>query len=162
VPASYIRRTLDVRVGERLVEIFDGAQLVTTHVRQERGRATRTEHYPLAGRLFLTQNPAACLAHALALGPATTALVAALLERPLLSRLREAQALLRLDERYPAERLERACGRALAAADGRDRTVRASLERDLDRLAEEEAPATTPVAGAFLRGPLAFGGEDGR
>jgi transposase len=160
VPASYIRRTLDARVGERLVEVFDGAHLVTTHVRQERGRVTRTEHYPLAGRLFLTQNPGACLAHAQALGPATTALVAALLEQPLLSRLREAQALLRLDERYPAARLERACGRALAAADGRYRTVRAILARDLDRLAPEEAPATAPAAGAFLRGPLAFGGEE--
>jgi transposase len=162
VPASYIRRTLDVRVGERLVEVFDGAQLVTTHVRQARGRATRVEHYPLAGRLFLTQNPTACLAQAQALGPAATAVVAALLEQPLLGRLREAQALLRLAERYPGARVERACGRALAAADGRYRTVRTILERDLDRLPPDEVPAAPAVAGAFLRGPRAFGGEEGR
>lgn len=160
VPASYVRRQLDVRLGERLVEIYDGARLVSTHPRLERGRSTRQEHYPLAGRLFLSQNPAACLHRAQELGPATSAVVAALLTEPTLTRLREAQALLRLTDRYPAARVEQACARALAAEDGRFRTVRAILANDLDRTAAEEVAAPT-ATGAFLRGPAAFarGGE---
>lgn len=160
VPAGYIRRQLDVRLGERLVEIYDGARLVSTHPRLERGRSTREEHYPLAGRLFLGQNPAACLQRAQELGPATGAVVAGLLAAPTLTRLREAQALLRLADRYPAARVERACARALAAEDGRFRTVRAILANDLDRAATEEV-APPAVSGAFLRGPAAFapGGE---
>jgi hypothetical protein len=65
------------------------------------------------------------------------------------------QALLRLTERYPPERLERACRRATAAGDGRYRTVRGILERGLDRV---PAPAPPPpvTAPAYLRGAAAF------
>ena len=54
------------------------------------------------------------------------------------------------------ERLERACHRASAAGDGRYRTVRGILARDLDRLDPEPEPPP-PAAGAYLRGPAAFG-----
>ena len=69
--------------------------------------------------------------------------------------MREVQALLRLTERYPLERLERACARATAAGDGRYRTVRGILERDLDSVPLESEPPTQ-ATGAFLRGPAAF------
>lgn len=159
VPASYVRRRLEVRLGERLVEIYDSAHLVSTHARLAGGRSTREEHYPPAGRSFLSQNPAACLQRAQAVGPATSALVAALLAEPTLTRLRETQALLRLSERYPDARLEQACGRALAVEDGRYRTVRAILANDRDRAPADE-PAPPRESGAFLRGPAAFGGVE--
>ena len=155
VPAAYVRRQLDVRVGERVVEIYEGADLVATHSRIARGRSTTVEHYPPAGRVFLTQNPAACRQDAAAVGPATAALVTALLADATLTRVREAQALLRLRDRYPAERLEAACAQALAVEDGRFRTVRTILATDRDRVPLEEPPPVRP-AGAFLRGPAAF------
>jgi hypothetical protein len=83
------------------------------------------------------------------------------LAEPTLTRLREAQAVLRLADRYLGARVERACGRALAAEDGRFRTVRAILERDLDQQELEPTPIAA-VTGAFLRGPGAFGDEAGR
>ena len=67
---------------------------------------------------------------------------------------REVQALLRLAERYGSDRLEQACRRALDAGDGRYRTVRGLLERDLEAVggatgAAEAAPeATTGAAPA--------------
>ncbi len=155
VPYQHVNQRLEVRLGARTVRIYDGATLVTTHPRQERGRATRLDHYPEAGRAFLQGTPATCLRRAQEVGPATTALVQGLLDEPTLTRLREVQALLRLRDHYPAERLERACARATAAGDGRDRTARGILERELDRLALEPEPPPQ-VAGAFLRGPAAF------
>jgi transposase len=155
VPVAAVQRQVDVRLSATLVEIYDGAALLATHPRIAQGRSTRTEHYPLAGRIFLTQNPAACQAQAQALGPATAALVSSLLAVGSLTRLREAQALLRLHDQYAAPRLEEACARALAVEDGRFRTVRAILAHDLDQTPPEE-PVTPVLAGAFLRGAQAF------
>lgn len=155
VPYKHVNRRLGVRLGGHTVQIYDGATLVTTHARQEGGRATRLDHYPEAGRAFLRGTPQACLRQAEAVGPATGALVGALRAAATLTRLREVQAVLRLRERYPPERLEGACRRATAFGDGRYRTVRGILERDLDQLAPEPTVADAPTA-AFLRGPAAF------
>lgn len=129
--------------------------MVSTHPRQTRGRATRLEHYPPAGQAFLRGTPAACLEQAQAIGPASGALVAALLEPYTLMRLREVQALLRLRERYPDARIERAGARAREGGDGRYRTVQGLLERGLD-LVEPPAPPAPRATPAFLRGPAAF------
>jgi hypothetical protein len=155
VPVAAVQRQVDVRLSAALVEIYDGAVLVATHPRLVQGRSTRTEHYPLAGRIFLTQNPAACREQAQAIGSATAAVVSSLLAVGSLTRLREAQALLRLRDRYPAPRVEEACARALAVDDGRFRTVRAILAHDLDQTPPEE-PVAPVLAGAFLRGAQAF------
>jgi hypothetical protein len=155
VPVAAVQRQVDVRLSATLVEIYDGAALLATHTRRAQGRSTRTEHYPRAGRIFLTQNPAACREQAQTVGPAAAALVSSLLVEGSLTRLREAQALLRLLDRYPAPRVEEACARALTVEDGRFRTVRAILANDLDQTPLEE-PALPVVAGAFLRGAQAF------
>lgn len=155
VPFTHVNRRLEVRLGARTVQIYDGAALVTTHARQAQGRVTRLDHYPEAGRAFLQGTPAAGLRRAQEVGPATACLVSALLDAPTLTRLREVHALLRLTARYPPERLERACARASAVGDGRYRTVRGILERDLDSLPLEPEPAAQ-ATGAFLRGPSAF------
>jgi transposase len=158
VPHCYVGRQLEVRLGARLVAIYDGAELVTTHVRQRRGHATRLEHYPPGAQAFLRATPAVCRERAAQVGPATLALVAPLLAPRLLHHLREVQALLRLAEAYDGIRLEAACARALAAGDGRLRTVRGLLEHDRPQLACQLEPERTGLAdgGAFLRGPAAF------
>jgi transposase len=155
-PSRYVGQRLDVRVGARTITIYDGERVVTTHVRQERGRATRVEHYPAAGQAFLRGTPRACLEQAQMVGEATVRLVQGLVEPPTLTGLRQVQAVLRLRERYDDARLERACQRALEAGDGRYRTVQGILERGLEGLVPEEVPVPA-VTGAFLRGPAAFG-----
>src|SRR5439155_7319906 len=116
-PHTYIGQQLDVRLGARVVEIYAGSELLTSHLRRERGRSTRDEHYAERGRSFLRATPQACLAQARSLGAATTTLIRTLLEPRTLHQLREAQAILRLAEAHDATRLERACARALAAGD---------------------------------------------
>ena len=54
-------------------------------------------------------------------------------------------------------RLARACAWGAIAGDGRYRTMRGILERDLDSLDLDLEPEPAPrIAGAFLRGPAAF------
>jgi transposase len=155
-PYRLIGRRLDVRLGERLVLVYDGTTLVASHARQARGgRATQLDHYPPAGQAYLTGHPEACRQQAAAIGPQTERLVTGLLTPFLLTRLREVQALLRLAAHYPAARLERACQLALDDGDGRYRTVRGLLERGLDQVAPAPVPAVV-TAPAYLRGPAAF------
>ena len=137
------------------VHLYDGMTLVATHDRRAQGRATRIEHYPDAGHAFLRATPRACAEQAQAIGPATTAVIRALLVTETRHHLREAQALLRLVQRYPAERVEHACGLAREAGDGRLRTVRGLLERGVERL-EPQALAPRSATGAFMRGPAAL------
>jgi hypothetical protein len=155
VPSRYVGQRLDVCLGARTVTIYEGEAVVATHVRQERGRATRLEHYPEAGQAFLRGTPQACLDQATRVGSATARLIRALLEPPTLTGMRQAQAVLRLRDPHGAERLERACQRALVSGDGRYRTVRGILERHLEAVADEEVPPPQR-ARAFLRGPEAF------
>lgn len=173
VPYRYVGQRLEVRLGERIVSIYDGATLVTSHVRQLRGRATRLEHYPPGGQAFLRATPQVCQQRAQAVGPATTRLVDALLAPRLLHLLRETQAILRLTERHEPMQVEAACAQALAAGDGRYRTVRRLVEQgvkvggmvvDLVTAASAVDP-TAPRAqsdrhsrqpGAYLRGPEAL------
>lgn len=166
VPYRYVGQRLEVRLGERVVSIYDGATLVTSHPRQLRGRATRLEHYPPGGQAFLRATPQVCLQRAQAVGPATTQLVEALLAPCLLHRLREAQAVLRLSEHADVASLEAACTQALAVGDGRYRTVRGLLDRGLapegallrtaHDVPDAQAAGDAPLAGAYLRGPEAF------
>jgi hypothetical protein len=156
VPYRYVGRRLDVRLGERTVAVHDGPVPVTTHPRRPHGRATRVEHYPPAGRAYLRGTSEACLERAYGVGPATGRVVAALLSPFALGRLREVHALLRLAEAYPPARLERACGVALDAGDGRYRTVRGLLERGLEGQPPDPDPPPVVAARAYLRGPAAF------
>ena len=165
VPHAYVGRRLDVRLGGTLVEIYAGAELVTSHVRQDAGGATRLEHYPAPIQGFLRATPAVCRERAHTIGAATGELVTTVLEPYSVHHLREVQALLRLAERYGAGRLEQACRRALDVGDGRYRTVRGLLERDLEAGPAEAAPGAATVTtepsvlkqvGAFLRGPATF------
>lgn len=155
VPYRLVGKRLDVRLGDKIVAIYDGATLITTHVRRERGRSTRLDHYPEAAQAFLRSTPQACLESAAAIGPATSELVRTRLEVHALHNLREVQGILRLLPHYGQDRLERACRRALDVGDGRYRTVRGILERGFDTLAAEEPPPPV-AAGAFLRGREAF------
>jgi len=157
VPYAFVGRRLDVRLGIRLVEIYDGTTLVWTHPRREHGRETVLGHYPEAAQAFLRATPQTCLQQAEAVGTATATTVRWLLEGHALHNLRQVQGILRLAERFGAERLERACARALAVGDGRYQTVRGILERGLEDLPLEE-PAPPSSSSAYLRGAEAFRG----
>lgn len=136
VPSSLIGKQVEVYVGRRVVEIYDGTKLVTTHLRaREPGeRQTRMDHYPAEKRAYLENPPERCRERSRDVGEACAKVVDTLLNDRPYDRLRSVQALLRLVERVGKERLEAACARALAYGDGRYRRIKAILEAGLDRL----------------------------
>ena len=154
VPARYVGRRLDVRYTRQMVEIYDGATLVVPYVRQPGGER-RVEHYSAAAQAFLRATPKDCRQRATAIGVATATAVETLLEPGTLTQLRQAQAVLRLQDRFGVERLERACQKAVYAGDVRYRTVRGILEGGFDQI-EPEEPAPPGWVRAFLRGPAAI------
>jgi len=80
--------------------------------------------------------------------------VTAILELHALYRLRQAQGVIHLADRYGADRLDAACTRALAFGDPSYRTIKTILERGLDQQTDSsESLAQGRLADAFLRGP---------
>lgn len=167
-PWTAIGQTLEAYLGERVVELYRGVELVTTHPRATRPgtRQTRHEHYPPEKAAFLERTPERCRALAERIGPATLEVVQTLLaERPL-DRLRAVQAILRLEESVGRERLEAACRRALYYGDPRYRRIRDILKAGLDQepvpddSRSDPPPDATPTRTfAFARSVGDFFGE---
>jgi transposase len=151
-PWRHVGKRLHVRVGERVVRIYDGNELLKTHLRRRgQRRYTDPADYPPEKIAFLQRTPAWCRRRAEELGPDVVALVAEMLAGPHpLACLRQAQGVVRLADTFDAERLNIACGRALLA-DGSLRTVRTILAKGLD-LQGGDGSADARHVGAFLHG----------
>ena len=147
-PHRLIGQRLWVRATAFKVELFHEYALVATHRRGRPGqRRTLTAHLPPQKVHFLMQTPAWCREHAAQIGPACAQFIEGLLgDRPL-DRLRGAQGVLRLAQRYGAARLEAACARACVVAEYRYHTVKTILLQGLDQQPLPDlAPVTSPAA----------------
>jgi transposase len=143
-PYTYVGQKLDAFVRERVIEFYQGQQLVATHLRcQGAGQwQTRLEHYPPHKAAYLQRTPDFCRRTAERIGPAACQVVDLLLSDRPLDRLRSVQAILRLEESVGAGRLEAACARAVYYGDVSYRRIKAILNAALDR---EPLPETLPT-----------------
>jgi len=115
VPTRWIRSQVDVRGDRSLVRIYARGELIKTHERKPPGgRSTDYSDYPDSRAPYARRWPNYYCQQARELGAAAGDFTEKLLggEFPW-SRLRQAQKLLRLAQRYGAARLEAACRRAL-------------------------------------------------
>lgn len=133
-PFRHVGQTLWLRATPSAVHLYDGHALVAAHPRLTRPgqRSTVQDHLPPEAVAFLRRDPEWCRQESQSVGAACAELVARLLDHPVVERLRAAQGVLRLGERFGALRLEAACRRALDFDDARYRTVKTILERGLD------------------------------
>jgi len=115
-------------------------ELVAVHTRASRPgeRMTIDAHLPPEYIAYKMRDPQWCLKQAKAIGPHCHALITRLFADRVLDRLRAAQGVVRLGERYGATRLEAACGRALYFENIQYRSVRIILEKGLDRSTDPE------------------------
>lgn len=143
-----------VRGGARQVDIYDRHhQWVATHDRATGPgqRLTHAGHLPAekVEGLFLDRQH--CWAAAADIGPATSQIVAGLLEDKVVNRLRTAGRLLRLRDRYGDQRLEAACRKALRFDEPVYATVKRILTSGLESKVVTDEPATTGPARTFAR-----------
>lgn len=150
-PYRYIGQRLDAYVSDHLVELYDGIDLVATHVRSiQAGQwQTRLADYPAEKAAWLQQTPPYCRKWAIRIGSSASRVVETLLaERPL-DRLRSVQAILGLEETVSAPRLEAACARALHFGDVRYVRIKQILNAGLEQSPLPEAAVALEPARDF-------------
>jgi len=159
VPTRYVGQRVEVRGDSRLVRIYQHGTLIKTHATHAPGqRSTDYADYPAALTPYALRAPDRCIAQGTALGPAVGQFLTVLLDGVFpWARLRQAQALLRLAERFGAARVNAACARALAFDLVEVRRVQRILQSALEREpASTERGAVLPLPARFARPPASF------
>ena len=132
-PYRLIGQKLWVRSNGHDVFIFHDYERIATHRWGKPGiRRTNRDHYPPDKVLFLMATPRYCRDRAAAIGEATAEVVGGYLNERPLDRLRTAQAVLRLADRYGPKRLEAAARRALCYSDPTYTTLKNILKKGLE------------------------------
>lgn len=142
VPYQLVRRQLDVRITARTVECLHRGKRVASHVRAPgRGHySTVAEHMPKSHRAYAQWSPERLVRWAQKSGPATGAVIHAILSRHVHPQqgFRSCLGIMRLGKRYGVERLEVACLRVLAIGVPRYKSLESILRRGLDAKALPE------------------------
>jgi hypothetical protein len=135
VPFTLIGQSLWLRATDNAVAIYQDYRQVALHRRGRKAgeRITVRDHLPPDVQAFFAHDRDWCTQQATAVGPACAQLIAQLLTDRIVERLRAAQGVLRLAERYGNTRLEAACVRALAHDSPFFRTVKTILAGGFDQ-----------------------------
>jgi len=159
VPTRYRGKRVRVRIDSKTVQIYFGNDLVKTHSRVPAGkRSTDTADYPVGTAPYARRSVDAIIARAREQGEHIGVYAERLLAGPLpWTRMRQGYGLLRLCERYGADRVDALCARALAF----DVLDVPRIERMLKaaRTAEDTAPTGKVVSlpkSRFARDPASF------
>ena len=145
---------VEVRGDTQLVHIYHKGVVIKVHPRQPPGgRFTDPDDYPQERTLYATRAPDRAKRQAHELGPAVGAFADRLLAGTFpWSKLRQAQKLLRLGQRYTPARLDAACQRALAV----DLIDVRRVERILVQALEAEAQPAPGEPGTIISLPGRF------
>lgn len=156
VPTQYLRERVWVRVDSKLVRVFHDGVLVKTHAKQPPGgRQTDHDDYPKELTPYTMRDIDRLIqqasSHSLRLGEFMGRLLAG--PTPW-SRLRQAQKLIRLGDKYGWSRVDSACQRALAFDVINVDRVEKILKQDLEQLdvfsAQEASAQVVPIESRFL------------
>lgn len=162
VPTRFIGATVWVRSDSKLVRVYADGQVVKRHPKQPPGgRSTDYTDYPPELTSYTLRDPQRLIRQAKEQGRQIGRFAEALLSGPLpWSKLRQAQKLLRIGEKYGWHRLELACQRALAFELVNVRRVESILRQDLEQLELlSQSPGEArviPLRGRFERPAQSF------
>jgi hypothetical protein len=145
--SHYIKghRELWVRATDASIEVLFASSRIAAHRRSYDPRKkfiTLPEHMPESHRRHLEWPPWRLIAWGNSVGPNTGKLIAALMEKfPHPEQgYKSCRALLRLSQSYPADRMERACARALHFRAIGYKSVQAILKNQLDLQPLDDEP----------------------
>lgn len=156
VPFEYIKRKVDVRVTQNVVEVFFEGSRICSHVRLHgrRGQySTMEEHMPPQHQQYAQWNGERFRKWAAQIGVHTVKVVEAILTGYKVEQqgYRACMALLKLSEQYTPERLESACAKALTYTPRPGyKSIQTILKSGMDR-SSDEAPQSSSEYG-FTRG----------
>lgn len=162
LPSRFVAKTVWVKATRRLVEVFCDEVLVKTHPRSRRKGTWVTDatDLPEAARAFLFAHPQYCREKAAELGPHVERMAVEILSDHAIRNLRKAQALVRLGQKYGAERLDQACQYLLDFGCSEIRRLERVLEKGVPSLWKAPAPSPSPSLSqlglAFLHPPQSF------
>lgn len=158
VPYQLVNQQLDVRLTVTAVECFHKNKRVASHLRSPRpGQYTTvTAHMPKTHQDYVQWTPERLVHWARKTGPETARVVETILtSRPHPQQgFRACLGLMRLGKEYGDERLEAACGRALAVAAVGFKSIESILKRGLDKQPlPQKSAENPPVDHDNIRGP---------
>ena len=149
VPYTHVRRKVEIRYTQRVVEVYWRGERIASHARSERagGCTTVREHMPKEHQAVLDWTPEQLQTQARSIGAFSGLLIERVFEhsRHPLQGARTSLGILRLGKAFGPERLERACERALLIGALTYKSVHSILKKGLDRLPPPEAPPPTPT-----------------
>jgi transposase len=165
VPYRYVQKTVDVRITATTLEVFFKGERIASHpLSHGRGNyATDSGHFSPAHQGYLEWTPERLITWAETVGTHTAHLVRRILETRVHPEqgYRSCLGIMRLAKRYPQERLEAACSRALESGACSYKSVNSILEKGLDQVPFSGTVKTpTYSRHANVRGPEYYSSEE--
>lgn len=157
VPYQLVKHKVDVRWTNTTVECFHNGRRVASHVRchLKGHHTTVSEHMPKAHQQYAQWTPQRLVRWASKSGDATKKLVEQIMaSRPHPQQgFRSCLGIMRLGERYGQDRLEAACGRALAINATSYKSIASILKDGLDKQPlPQQQPQRPAIEHANIRG----------
>jgi transposase len=166
VPYEYIRQKVDVRITERVIEVFFNHTRICSHPRMW-GKigyySTSEAHMPTEHREYASWNAERFTSWAQKIGPNAMATVKAILAAHKIEQqgYRSCMGLLKLADKYSVTRLEAACRKALSYTPHPSlKSVRTILSTGQDRVPDDTQPLREPNSSSpygFTRGAAYYG-----
>jgi transposase len=160
VPYTLVRQELWARYTASTVEVFHRGKRVAAHRRgpPNRGHTTLPEHMPSSHRRYANWTPERIKREAAEIGANAAALVEVILreKRHPEQGFRACRGIVNLVGRFPRERVEAACERALAIGARSFSSVKSILDTKLDRKRPEKAADGPAIVHDNIRGPTFY------
>ncbi|HZD65340.1 MAG TPA: IS21 family transposase [Acidimicrobiales bacterium] len=159
VPYRLVGEVVELRLTAGVVEVLHNGHRVASHLRRHRsGHTTDPAHMPESHRRHAEWTPSRILSWAARSGPNTRAIAEEILaRRPHPEQgYRSCLGIIRLADRYGADRVEAACGRAAFLHAYSYRSVRSILQTGLDKVPVEKPRPVGHPRHDNLRGETEF------
>ncbi len=160
LPIEYVGKTVLLKATQKMIYLHYLGKKIKIHSRANNKGQWQTDvnDYSKNARYYLDNKPDVCMQRASNIGPATASVLHSLLEKPSTSKLRKAQAILRLAQKHSDERLESSCAHALQFGETTVKALQKIITYQLDKSVSCEPSINTEnlSKGAFLRNPNEF------
>ena len=160
VPSKLIREVVEVRITSATVEVFHKGQRIAAHLFSPlpNRHTTTPEHMPSAHRRYAEWTPARIISEAARIGPATVALIEAIMKaKPHPEQgFRSCLGILSLVKSYGPARVEGACRRGNDIGSTTYGSIASILKHGLDKAFAREATSEAPLHHGNIRGASYF------